>query len=76
MTKDEEGHLVPFSDDWELHLPPSFKEFEKDVKLLRPQEYLEQLAYDLEYNKRKQARKLAAVDKRRTSRKKSILALS
>lgn len=46
--KDDEGLVVPFEDDWEMHLPPSFKEFEKEPKFLRPKEYLEQLAYDTE----------------------------
>jgi len=76
VQRDAQGNVIPWEDGWEMHLPPSFKEFEKEVKLLRPQEYLEQLAYDTELAKRKQARKVAATDKRRTSRKKSILAIS
>jgi hypothetical protein len=30
IQRDEEGNIQPFTDDWEMHLPPSFQEFEKN----------------------------------------------
>jgi len=75
MTTNEEGEKQKFVDDTPIYFPPSFKDYEKgEMKWLRPEEYLLELRFDEEIQKRRQEKK-EAFTRRKTLRKKSILAM-
>jgi hypothetical protein len=58
-VKNEDGTWSKFEDPNKMHLPPSFHEFEKgEIQWLRPDEYLREVAYENEIQKRKLERKL------------------
>lgn len=61
-AKDENGHFVKYTDNTPIYLPPSFKDYEKDgeIQWLRPEEYLREIAYENETQKRRMERKLLA----------------
>ena len=56
--KTEEGKTVPFVDETEIFLPPSFKEFMRDKSnWLRPDEYLREILGEQELTRLKAERK-------------------
>ena len=56
--KNEEGEVQPFTDDFEIHLPPSFKEFMRDKNnWLRPDEYIREVLAEQELQRLKTERK-------------------
>ena len=56
--KTEDGDTVPFVDETEIFLPPSFKEFMRDKNnWLRPGEYLREILADQELTRLKAERK-------------------
>ena len=58
-----------------IHLPPSFHEFEKqEIQWLRPEEYLREIAYENEAQRRKMERKLLS-KKLKMLKKQSMLSL-
>lgn len=73
--KNEDGTLQKFTDNTTVYLPPSFHEYEKgEIQWLRPEEYLAEIAYDNELQKRK-AEKKSQIKKKKTLRKQTLLAL-
>ena len=75
-VKSEDGNFAKFEDHTKIYLPPSFTEFEKnDIHWLRPEEYLREIAYDNEFQKRKMERKLLN-RKKKNLRKQSMLSQS
>ena len=56
--KNEDGTFKKFEDKTHIYFPPSFKDFEKGQYLwLRPEEYLREIAFDTEMQKRRAEKK-------------------
>lgn len=75
--KDEHGHYTKYTDASQIYLPPSFHEFEKgsgEIQWLRPEEYLREIAFDNELQKRRMERKLL-MNKMKKLKKQSMLAM-
>lgn len=65
-----------FTDATQIHLPPSFLDFDKggEIQWLRPEEYLREIAFDNEVQKRKMERKIL-MNKMKKLKKQSMLAM-
>ena len=58
IQKNEDGSIIKFEDNFKVNLPPSYQEYEKnEILLLRPEEYLREIAYDQEMSKRRNEKK-------------------
>ena len=56
--KNADGDIVAFTDDTQIFLPPSFKEFMRDKNIwLRPEEYLREVLCEQEIEKLKAEKK-------------------
>jgi hypothetical protein len=71
--KNEDGDMMPFVDETEIYLPPSFKEFMRDKNhWLRPEEYIREVLYEKEIERLK-AEKKRQQRTRKNIRKQQIL---
>ena len=74
--KGEDGHFAKYTDHSPIYLPPSYQEFDKtsEIQWLRPEEYLKEVAYENEAQKRKVERKLL-LNKMKKLKKQSMLSM-
>ena len=82
FEQDESGEWGKFTEKepvegvGELHLPPSFSDFTKgEAVWLRPPEYIKEIMYEKEVQKRRQEKK-REYKLRKTTRKNSLMALA
>jgi hypothetical protein len=82
FTEDDEGNWTKFTEPepvdgvGELHLPPSFDYFTKgEATWLRPHEYIKEIMYDKEVQKRRMEKK-REYKLRKQTRKNSLMALT